>query len=58
MIDLDSLKPSNVHSYPPKLLMQMCLGYLKLSLIDPLGSVKAFLILKKNAVTTVVEEWL
>ena len=30
-IDLDRLKPNNVHSYPPKVLMQMCLGYLKLA---------------------------
>jgi hypothetical protein len=41
--------------YHPKMLMQMCLGYLKLSFLDP--KVREFLIQKKH-LTAVVKEWL
>jgi hypothetical protein len=58
MIDLDRIKPKNIAQYPPKLLMQMCLGYLKLAAIDTSSAVKTYLVSKKNALTTVVEEWL
>lgn len=34
IIDLDRIKPTNVQQYHPKMLMSMCLGYLKLSMID------------------------
>ena len=44
IIDLDRLKPTNVSQYPPKLLMQMCLGYLKLVAIDPTEKVRAYLV--------------
>lgn len=57
-MDLNGLTPKNVQSYPPKLLMQMCLGYLKLSNLDESGKIRAFLVDKKNALCTVVEEWL
>ena len=42
IIDLDRVKPSNVSNYHPKMLMMMCLGYLKLAMIDP--KVKDFFI--------------
>jgi hypothetical protein len=58
LLDLNGLTPKNVQSYPPKLLMQMCLGYLKLSNLDESGKIRAFLVDKKNALCTVVEEWL
>ncbi len=58
LLDLNGLTPKNVQSYPPKLLMQMCLGYLKLSNLDESGKIRAFLVDKKHALCTVVEEWL
>jgi hypothetical protein len=58
IIDLDSLTPKNVQQYPPKLLMQMCLGYLKLASLDNSGAVRKYLVDKKNTLTTIVESWL
>ena len=58
MIDLDRMKPKNVSHYPPKLLMQLCLGYLKLAAIDKSQELKNFLIAKRKALCCVVEEWL
>ena len=58
ILDLNGLTPANVRHYPPKLLMQMCLGYLKLGNLDPTGEVRSYLVDKKYALCTVVEEWL
>ena len=55
LIDIDRIKPNNVASYHPKMLMQMCLGYLKLGSLDV--EVREFLIQKKH-LTVVVEEWI
>lgn len=38
--------------------MQMCLGYLKLAGLDSTGQIRGYLVEKKHALTTVVEEWL
>jgi len=53
-VDLDRLKPGSVQ--PPKVLMQMCLGYLKLAALDE--TLKAFLVAKKQTLAAVVEAWL
>jgi len=54
LVDLERLKPGSVQ--PPKVLMQMCLGYLKLAAVD--DSLKAFLVAKKQSLAAVVEAWL
>jgi len=58
LLDLNSLTPANVDSYPPKILMQMCLGYLKLANLDVTGTIRTYLTEKKHTLCTVVEEWL
>ena len=34
IINLDRIKPNNVKEYHPKMMMSMCLGYLKLSFLN------------------------
>jgi hypothetical protein len=58
IVDIDRIKPNNVSQYPPKLLMQMCLGYLKLAALDESGEVRAYLVSKKQFLTKIIEEWL
>lgn len=55
IIDLDRISPTNVRDYHPKMLMALCLGYLKLGLLD--DNLKQEIVKKKH-LTSVVEEWL
>ncbi|CDW71353.1 dna-dependent protein kinase catalytic subunit [Stylonychia lemnae] len=53
-INLNHMTVDNVQNYHPKMLMSMCLGYLKLASIDP--NIKEYLI-SFRSLPTIVEAW-